>query len=237
MKKIENILIVEDEALIADQLAALVETASYQVVDIVDEAEDVFSTLEKEAVDLVFLDINLSGFLDGVDIANKIKSDFHIPFIFISSNTDQRTLKRMSLTQPISFITKPFQKESVLAALEIAQQKQVENKSELTEDPTIFVKNGHVWEKMRVGEIRYIEAQDNYIAIHLETERKMILMTMKSIQEQLPLENFVRVHRSFIVNKDCIDTIGPNFILVGEKEIPLSASGKQEVMEKVKRLG
>lgn len=235
MNKIKNILIVEDEALIADQLAVFAESAGFSVVDIVDEAETVFEVLQNKNVDLVFLDINLSGALDGIDIAHKINISYSIPFIYISSNTDPGTLKRMSITQPVSFITKPFQKEAISAALEIAQHQQLISK-EMPSDATIFIKNGHVWERVDIKTIRYIEAQDNYVAIHLENERKMVLMSMKAIQEQLDSSQFLRVHRSFIVNKAYIDAIGPKFITIDTHEIPISASGKAEIMNKIPKL-
>ena len=228
-------MIVEDEALIADQLAVFVENAGFSVVDIVDEAEAVFEVLEQQEVDLVFLDINLSGALDGIDIAHKINASSAVPFIYISSNTEPDTLKRMSITQPISFITKPFQKEAISAAIEIAQHHQKPLKENTKED-TIFVKNGHVWEKIDIDSIQFIEAQDNYIAIHLENERKMVLMSMKAIQDQLPNNQFIRVHRSFIVNKETIEEIGPKHVVVNNFEIPLSASGKELIMKKISKL-
>lgn len=232
--KIKNILIVEDEALIADQLAVILEREGYTIAGIVDEAEEVFAVLEQEDVDLIFLDINLAGAMDGIDIAHQLKAKSDIPFLFLSSNTEPSTLKRMSVTQPLSFLTKPFQKEAVLAVLELAKQKATVPATQEKNDH-IFVKNGHLWEKVRLSELLYIEAQDNYIALHTAKGRKMVLMSMKTVEEQLDERLFVRIHRSYIVNVDAIDTLGPKHILVGTTELPLSASGKELLMERISK--
>lgn len=235
MKKIEHILIVEDEALIADQLAVILEREGYSISAIVDEAEEVFDVLEREAVDLIFLDINLAGSMDGIDLAHQLNLKYSIPFLFLSSNTDPGTLKRMSVTQPLSFLTKPFQKEAVLAVLELAKQ-QVKAAPSPEKSDHIFVKNGHLWEKVRLSELQYIEAQDNYIALHTSMGRKMVLMSMKTVEEQLDERQFVRIHRSYIVNLDAIDTVGPKHILLGSNELPLSASGKDLLMARISKM-
>lgn len=227
-------MIVEDEALIADQLALILEREGYTIAGIVDEAEEVFAVLEQEDVDLIFLDINLAGAMDGIDLAHQLKAKSDIPFLFLSSNTEPSTLKRMSVTQPLSFLTKPFQKEAVLAVLELAKQKATVTPTQEKNDH-IFVKNGHLWEKVRLSELLYIEAQDNYIALHTAKGRKMVLMSMKTVEEQLDERQFVRIHRSYIVNVDAIDTLGPKHILVGTTELPLSASGKELLMERISK--
>ena len=236
MNKIENILIVEDEALIADQLAVMLESEGYSITEIVDEAEEVFSALNENKVDLILLDINLAGAMDGIDIAHRINADFKIPFLFLSSNTEPTTLKRMSVTQPVTFITKPFQKETVLAALELAKQRNAPLQEKNEHNDQLFVKNGHVWEKVKLSELLYIEAQDNYIALHTTSGRKMILMPMKTIEEQLDEQQFLRVHRSYIVNMNVIDTVGPKHLMIGKTEIPMSSSGKEKVMQRIARL-
>lgn len=220
--------------MIADQLALILEREGYTIAGIVDEAEEVFAVLEQEDVDLIFLDINLAGAMDGIDLAHQLKAKSDIPFLFLSSNTEPSTLKRMSVTQPLSFLTKPFQKEAVLAVLELAKQKATVTPTQEKNDH-IFVKNGHLWEKVRLSELLYIEAQDNYIALHTAKGRKMVLMSMKTVEEQLDERQFVRIHRSYIVNVDAIDTLGPKHILVGTTELPLSASGKELLMERISK--
>lgn len=107
MKKI-RIVIVEDEALIADHIAICLEDLGYDVVGIEEDGSEALETIQNLQPDLCILDINLAGALDGVDVAQEINRRFSIPFIFLTSNSDKRTLERVKITEPAGFILKPY---------------------------------------------------------------------------------------------------------------------------------
>lgn len=92
--------------------------------------------------------------------------------------------------------------------------------------------------RLTLKEIRYIEALGDYVKIYTQTDAKSImsLCSMKCMEERLPEGEFIRVHRSFIVRKNCIDTIGANTVVVGGKEIPIGNAYREQVKRYVSRL-
>lgn len=124
IKKIElndlRILIVEDEPIIAEDIAALIERNDFVVSAIVYTTENALEELNTNLPDLVLLDINLNGEMDGLLIAEKINKHFNIPFIFITSYSDKSTLEKAKYTEPSGYIVKPFNEAGLYSTLEIA---------------------------------------------------------------------------------------------------------------------
>lgn len=114
-----NVIVVEDEAIIADYIALCVEEIGHSIIEICDEAEYALDSIEIEKPDLVLLDIRINGKKDGVDIAHELNKR-GIPFIFISSNADDKTLDRVKLTNPLGFVFKPFSREQFKLSFELA---------------------------------------------------------------------------------------------------------------------
>jgi DNA-binding NarL/FixJ family response regulator len=115
-----KILIVEDEPIIAEDIAALVERNDFVVSAIVYTKENALQELNTNLPDLVLLDINLNGEMDGLLIAEKINEQFNIPFIFITSYSDKSTLEKAKYTEPSGYIVKPFNEAVLYSTLEIA---------------------------------------------------------------------------------------------------------------------
>lgn len=115
-----NVLIVEDEPLIAEDIAQGLEKNDFAVSAIVYTKEDALEQLNTNLPDMVLLDINLSGKMSGIDIAEKINTVYNIPFIFITSYSDKNTLEKAKHTEPCGYIVKPFNEASLYSTLEIA---------------------------------------------------------------------------------------------------------------------
>ena len=115
-----RILIVEDEPIIAEDIASLVEKNDFVVSAIVYTRANAMRELDTNLPDLVLLDINLNGEMDGLLIAEKINEQFNIPFIFITSYSDKATLEKAKYTQPSGYIVKPFNEAGLYSTLEIA---------------------------------------------------------------------------------------------------------------------
>ncbi|MFK7932623.1 MAG: response regulator [Saprospiraceae bacterium] len=122
LKKLANtkILIIEDDPLIAEDLADLVERADYQVVGIAYKAESAFKLLRTTSPDLILLDINLNSELSGIDLAHFINKNYQIPFIYVTSFSDRDTIERVRETHPMGYLVKPFNEQSLYTTLEIA---------------------------------------------------------------------------------------------------------------------
>ena len=113
-------LLIEDEPLIAEAIAAVMERNHFVVSAIVYSKEDAFEHLNTHFPDMVLLDINLNGQMDGIEIAEKINKQYNIPFIFITSCSDKHTLEKAKFTEPSGFIVKPFNDSGLYSTLEIA---------------------------------------------------------------------------------------------------------------------
>ncbi|MEO8111078.1 MAG: response regulator [Ginsengibacter sp.] len=115
-----RVLIVEDEPVIAENIAHYLNNNDFKVCGIAYDDEDAKRVLENEAPDAVILDINLESELNGIDIAELINSRYHLPFIFLTSYADKETIEKVKMVKPWGYIVKPFNEKTILASLEIA---------------------------------------------------------------------------------------------------------------------
>ena len=115
-----NVLIVEDEVPIANDIAQTLKEIGYGVAGIAYNSEKALSELRRKRPDIVLLDINLGSRKDGIELAHIINSKFEVPFIFLTSYGDKRTLDRAKLTRPMGYIVKPFDRTDLFSTLEIA---------------------------------------------------------------------------------------------------------------------
>jgi DNA-binding LytR/AlgR family response regulator len=158
-------------------------------------------------IDLVFLDTEIIG----TDIFNFLRSlDFEPNFIMISSS-DQNALEAFDYNV-VDFLIKPVTYPRFCKAIDKAIRYYSFKDVKASGDSEIFVKKGSSLIKLRFNDIIYIEALENYVILNTKDEKYIIHFTMKAIVNQLPSKLFIRVHRSFIVNKNYIQTIDENFL-------------------------
>lgn len=115
-----RVLVIEDDPLIAADIEQCLNNLDFRVSGVCYNSEDAFLQLETNTPDVVIMDINLQEEKDGVDIANTINEQYHLPFIFLTSYADKQTLDRVKKTKPAGYIVKPFDERDLLAGLEIA---------------------------------------------------------------------------------------------------------------------
>ncbi len=115
-----KLLIVEDEAIIAEDIAELCTILGYEVLETAHNAGQAINILQSQQPDIILLDINLEDDIDGIEIAEFINERCNIPFIYLTSYADINTLKRAKKTKPQGYIVKPFNKEQLLSSIEIA---------------------------------------------------------------------------------------------------------------------
>lgn len=237
-----KITIVEDEALIADHIALCLEDLGYEVAAILDNGIDLLEFLKKETPDLILMDIQIQGEIDGVDLAHKINKSYKIPLIFITSNTDKSTIERVKITEPAGFIVKPYTIKDLASNIEIALYKYHFEKPFLNEDKpnhtifvedAFFIKEKSAFFKLKFKDILYVEANDNYSVIYTISKKYLLSQTLKSVEGKLLPYGFIRVHRSYLVNMQQIDKIEHKKISISNKEIPLSDSYKEALMDKI----
>ena len=371
MSKIK-ILVVEDESIVAKDIQNTLIRLGYDVPATASNAVSAFQKLEDIRPDLVFLDIKLKGEVDGIQIAEKIKTNYDIPVIFLTSFVDKGTLDRAKVTEPYGYIVKPFNESDLQTTVEMALYKfekdketkyskeryenallnldeaiiildtnyavtflnpkaenlagygndtamgkdlfsllkiadetgqdlshesmaqKVKNdklyemnnatvtfirsqdiqKSDLTCSPvrdekdnligyafvirkpgaktasasatmspeqmesmviqnSFFVKKGSMLVKVFLENINWIQAMDNYVIIQTNTDQFVVHSTMKDIESKLPVEKFLRVHRSYIIPIEKINVLDENTVLIGDKTIPVGKSYKDAFMNRL----
>jgi len=243
MEEAVKILIVEDEYITAKTLSNFLETSGYTVVGCAMDTEEALSYLKKTTIDCVILDINLNDEKDGVWIANYIKENYHIPFIFLTAYTDKDTISRAVESSPFGFLAKPFQKVELFSAIEIALHKH--NELTVLKDDfivneencvkTVFLKNVDRFDKVAINDICFIESQKNYLLIHTNNMFYKHRATLKEFIEILPQTDFVKTHRAFLINKDKIISVDKSnhIINILNSSIPVSNAFRQEVYKRI----
>ncbi len=249
-KQTPRILIVEDEALIADHIAVCLEDIGYEVVGIEEDGMAALELIEQEKPDLCLLDINLAGGLDGVDVAHEINRRFGVPFIFLTSNSDRRTLERVKITEPAGFILKPYTVKDLESNLSIAlykirtgqvvgkdpsanQEEPPESANSVNGEDSFFIKEKHELIRVFYKDISHVEAMDNYSRIHTVKGRYVLSQTLKAVEKKLEPYGFLRVHRSYVVNLGLIDLIAPRHLFLGADQIPISEAQRQKLIERI----
>lgn len=245
-----NILIVEDESIVAKDIQQTLEKLGYNVLATLPEGEKAVEFVKTTVPDLIFMDIMLKGNMTGIDTASQIHKDLSVPIIYLTAYADKDTLSKAKLTQPHGYIIKPFKEVDIRTAVEIALYKHKKEdkikkerdlyysiiKADKDSEGSIFVKSKYQLVKVKTRDIYFIEALKDYVRINTIDNRYIIHSTMKSIKDKLPSSDFARVHRSFIVRLDKISAIEfPNIIMDHDKKyIPIGSSYKDELMNKLK---
>ena len=115
-----RILIVEDESIIALETQESLKTLGYEICAIVNSGADAIKNIDEKQADLILMDIHLKGDIDGIETAEIIQSNHHIPIIFLTAFSDERVLDRAKRTKPYGYLLKPFKKQDLKVAIEMA---------------------------------------------------------------------------------------------------------------------
>ncbi|KOY52570.1 response regulator [Polaribacter dokdonensis] len=216
-----NILIVEDNVIIADDLQYTIESLGHVVVGNVISYNDACIALQNKKVDLVFIDIQIASKETGIDLAEFINENHIIPFVFLTSNSDTDTIELASKTKPSGYLVKPFHQNNLKAAIEIAISNHKSKQLEEAQD-IIFVKKNNFQHKIILNNVLFIKSDNIYLELHCE-DGSMFLQraTLKSFLPQLP-NYFKRCHKSYIVNIKYITAFNKKALMLNDESIPVS---------------
>lgn len=209
-----RIIIIEDEFFVADHLKEMVSEQGYEVVDMFHSGEDFLAETNWD-FDMALVDIFLSGKMLGLDVANELQKK-NVPFVFLTANKDLAILKKAAFLSPKAYLSKPFNENDVIAALQIVALEIPEK---------IKLKGNQGTAEIDPKEILFIQSDGAYIIIQTKTRRIVQRKLLKEIEQELP-DNFMRTHRSYIVNRDYITHKKSSALTLGEYTIPISRSYK-----------
>jgi len=218
-----SILIVEDESLIAEMIRVMIMDMNYPRPKVALTKEAAIGFLESGKVDFAILDLNLREGMEGIVLA-EIANQKGIPFMFLTSYSDQKTLQQAKETKPGAYVIKPFSEEELMAGIEMSIMHSKDNKDEV-----VSIKDGHRSILIKMDDIQLIKAENIYIEIFTVNKKYLTRMSLTSFLEQLPSKYFIRVHRSFAVNRKHIESITKSSIIVSGQRIPVSRSYRDEV--------
>lgn len=233
MKEKIRILIVEDEVIIADSISNELVNLGYDPLEPALNYEEAIHTLDNEIVDIVILDIQLVGRESGIDIGALLNDKYNLPFIFLTSNSDQFTVSSAIKVNPYAFVIKPFTKEELFSSIELALNKYrnevLANKNK--ENDYLFVKSRDVVKKIKFDDIVFIKSDHVYLELNiLENQKELIRASFNEIQSKLP-NTFIRVHKSYIINENFINTIDKKELLINNS-IPIGKIYKKNILKK-----
>ena len=237
MSKVK-ILVVEDEIIIADNICDALEDLGYEALEPAINYTEAIARIEEEKPDIAILDIQLSGKKTGIDIARKIRESYNFPFIFLTSNSDEYTVNQAKEVMPPAYLVKPFSKDELYTSIEIAlhnfsKKVGVVDDNNLIIKDSLFVKDKGFYTKINFEDILYLKSAHVYIEIILKTHQKMVVRTsLNDILEKLS-NNFIRVHRGFIINTKYLSQITQTSVKVLEEEIPIGKKYKDDIVKKI----
>lgn len=231
-----KIYIVEDESLFANQLEMIVDELGYELAGISDNSDTAKEEIEGLSPDLILMDVKINGSMNGIDLASSLKNQ--TPVIFITSFGDQATFDRAKETKPYAYITKPFDAQNLQRTIELAFNSSKNNDwdHDVAFENSFFIKNRNKLEKVNLNDVIYLEVEDRYSTVHVESGRKHVLrMSLGDVEDKLPPKEFMRIHRKYTVNLKKVKFINTqdNLVQVGEAELPISRSHKEDLLQKL----
>lgn len=239
MQQPVNILIVEDEAIVAMALEENLIGEGYNVTNVVDNGEDAIRSIHDEKTDLLLMDIHIKGHLDGIQTAAAIRESSNVPLIFLTAYSDSEIIQRAKIVNPSAYLVKPYQLNNLKASIDVALYNNTypQNKSEaippadqlLCSNKYFFVKDRKSYTKIELSDIQYIFSEGHYVQLWANGRKHLIRQTLPAILEKLHQSNcqLIRTHRSYAINMDYVEKFfDSEIILKGNISLPLSASYK-----------
>lgn len=213
-----NILVVEDEFLVAADIEESLISLGYKVQNTVASGPAAIAEVEKNLPDLILMDIILKGEMTGIEAATVIGEKHNVPIIYLTANADFATVEKAKISLPYGYILKPFTEKELQTNIEIARFK-FENdlKSRIESDQfnkffrlneekkeLLMVDSDKGLEKIQLPDVYYIEQSGENCKAHMRGENVLIRSTLDEIASHFPTDKFVRVSRDHLVNIDKI---------------------------------
>ncbi|WP_194850732.1 response regulator [Nonlabens antarcticus] len=223
----KKILIVEDELLIAGSLERMLEKHGYSVPAIAIDYGQAIRAMEREKFDLVLLDVNLSGQKGGIEIAHKINEDYRIPFMYLTSNTDKRTIERLKDTKPAGYLSKPIQSASLTTNVDIL----FENLKKNHKDTEILIKIGSGLHRYFLEDIWYAQADHVYTELFHKKGSDLLRISLQGLMDSFPENEMIRINRSVAVRRKAIDRIDKTHVYLRDQAFKISRGMSDEVLD------
>lgn len=231
-----NCVVIDDEFPAIQQMEDYISRVPFlRLLKSFNNAIESLNFLQANPVDVLFLDIEMEGF-SGLQLIKVLQ---HKPKIILTTAYDQYALKAFDLNVS-DYLLKPISFERFIQAIDklfdlFVQEKPVNTSVNQYRRDYFFVKTEYRMQRIDFNDILFVEGMKEYLRIHTKTEKIMILESFKNLEESLPSNNFIRVHKSYIVALDKIVSIEKNRITIGSSIIPISETYKEAFFMMLKR--
>jgi len=222
-------IVVDDDPLAIEQRAEYISQVPYlEMKASFQRGLDAIMYLKTNRTDILLLDIQMDD-INGIQILKSVKD---LPSVILTTAYDQYAIEGYSL-EVSDYLLKPISFERFLKAVDRIYGKCVAftGREESNQaDNYIFVKSDSKLIRIAWDDILFIEGQRDYLKFHLDGNRRiMTLLNFRSVEEQLPSEQFIRIHKSFIISASRIDSIGKASVRIGDRDIPIGESYKSSL--------
>ncbi len=224
--------VVDDEPLARECLINYIDEIDFlELAGTCSNPMELDKVLSRQTIDLIFLDIQMP-MMNGIDF---LKSNKSLPPVIFTTAYPSYALEGYQL-DVLDYLLKPitldrFYQAAIKARdyLALMTQKQ----KQAAENDYFFVKCDNKYEKIFLNEVLFIQAQQNYVVIYTEQDKYMTLLNLKSVSENLPSDQFVKTHKSFIVAKKHVQSIDNSEALISKHRVPISRTYREEAMKKL----
>ncbi len=228
-------LIVDDEPMARKGLEEYVQEVDFlQLAGSCENAVKAAGWLKENDIDLILLDIQMPK-ITGIEFLKTLKNP---PMIIFTTAYSEYALEGYAL-DIIDYLVKPIPLERFLKAVQKARDyfllKQKADASAVSGTGYFFIKCENKFEKVNYTDVLYVEAMQNYCMIHTINGRMITYITFSGLESQLPPDLFLKVHKSFLVSIDKVKSLDGNEIHIGNTQVPISRSLKDEVMSRIMR--
>ncbi len=231
-----NCIVIDDEYPAIQQMEDYIARVPFmRLLKSFDNAIEPINFLQKNTVDVIFLDIEMEGFT-GLQLINVLQ---HKPRIVLTTAYDRYALKAFDLNV-CDYLLKPISFERFIQAIDklfdlFVREKSADTSVNQYRRDYFFVKTEYRIQRIDFDDILFVEGMKEYLRIHTKKEKIMILESFKNLEESLPSDNFIRVHKSYIVALDKIVSVEKNKITIGSTIIPVSETYKESFFMMLKR--
>lgn len=224
-----NCIVVDDDEMSRRVVVHFIEKTKFlQLSKEFDNAIDAVQYLDEEHVDIIFLDVQMPE-MSGMDFINSLEKDIDV--ILITS--EQKYAVEAFEKKVTDYLVKPIDYSRFLQAAQKAQSNVETKRTSTVKRREFYVRTDAKIVRISYEKILFVEALADYVIIQTQGKKHIVHFTMKGIANRLPGNEFVRTHRSYIVNLDKIEALEDNSLLIGEKYIPIGASYKEALLDQL----
>ena len=227
MKKV-NCLVVDDEELARTLLENYISRLPHlNLVEKCANPLDALNVLQEKEIDMIFLDIQMPE-MTGIDF---LKSLHQKPKVIFTTAYSEYAIEGYQL-DVVDYLLKPFSFERFVQAVNKAVDL-LNSKPSSPEKDYLLVKSEHKVHKIKFEDIRYIQSMREYVAYFLPTGKILALNSLKRLEEELPSDQFIRIHKSYIIPFQKVTTLEGNMVHIGDEKLPIGNLYKEEVLKRI----